>query len=1419
MFQNEYINSIFKESESVTLKGLVLAEWNFNDAENLLKIGNYRHRPLENLSKYKNIINSYDSNDSGNYYTDATNADIVVDGGYDDSDEPQLFTSIKEKEGQLFSLEDCFNKFRPRSGINKIQYFNNKYFHNSNSYLANRPRYYMSDKRDYFKYWSSYRTEDNIERGIAKNILNNKNYIDDVAPFVVYKNSIPVNRIVIKMQTNVGEINLGPFSTISENIEDPFYGYINQTTPSTWKVQVLNNDNWIDIISFDENSTRSNGKNIVGSDGHVELKYGLVVPSKYKDKFSLVDIILSTTLLPDTASYGDAYLVSDKYKSEIGVLYVYNGFDYDSFVPEYGWDLLENEIDKTSMVTELVDVMSYTNAGTSSISYKEFQYINGIRIVISTMNKFDSVFDLIELSPRLLVDITDNVTNYTINKSISDLSTNGLPVGQLLASTGNLELIDPDLSFNKNNTNSVVHKYLNNNVKFSFYESVETDDNIYQYIPLKKLYSDNIPQTDVKNGKTSIQLRDLYFYLEQINAPSLFLTNVSLSFVVSTLLDYTGFSNYIFKKIENEQELIIPFFFCNEEKNVAQVLNDLAISSQSSMFFNEENDLVVMSKNYTVPKLTDRVSDITLYGSKNNEINNKENILNAAIVDTKVLNSGKINYTTRYIQKTLGSIKQATLIDKEKTWIYKPTLLWEVSGKSNTKTVNESAASMSSYVLAAIPLGSSLSNEIPSISNNVLLNNTIDLGENIYWISNYNGYFYSNGEVIRYDAVEYSVSGIGNVWITNVEDYENYFSQLPFNGKMYPTGLIRIYTDLDYVEINGIKVLKEGDIVKHGRGQFETQVTNHYAGLNPYWTNENSVKGCNMYSEYLFADKELDKTVVVGAAGVSNAIAKQTTRTSIIKNFLSSSYTSEYDSKNSINKKSGNIQSSALVMTGPSFTFEQKPINYINYVYKPLDSKFKHFGTRLRIIGKVENNEVRGQTPIGSMTYYVVPGTDPSQNISIGGGSGGLGVMVNPTNNVGYYFEIAALTETNIDKYANGSTIANLMFYKIGKDSATDMAVPVKLWSGSTNILVDDGNFTGQYRMTGESNPTVYDLAVEYLDIGQTRKFYLYINNNIVAIVDDTNPLPIYNNMCLFTRGTSKIMFENIFALGSNYAKNVSENIDIPFNKIFNNQEITSNDAFRKYALSSVIQSTYLSGISPSEPPSYNFYFDEFGSIMRECAYFNVKFDKAYPALYSKISPTFNKIKGYTVSGFLPDAYGAEFLIFNATDTVLSLDETSGNYLRIQGVAFTQSTNHTLTVEDYYKENSNYIKTQYLDDQTIKSNTESKDKYNKLKISKSKYGTKEFTMDTPYIQSKDDAESLLGWIVNKTIDPKNAIGLDIFATPTIQLGDIVNIYYKNANDEDIIASENKRFVVYNIEYARSAQGPTMKLYCYEVADE
>jgi hypothetical protein len=227
-------------------------------------------------------------------------------------------------------------------------------------------------------------------------------------------------------------------------------------------------------------------------------------------------------------------------------------------------------------------------------------------------------------------------------------------------------------------------------------------------------------------------------------------------------------------------------------------------------------------------------------------------------------------------------------------------------------------------------------------------------------------------------------------------------------------------------------------------------------------------------------------------------------------------------------------------------------------------------------------------------------------------------------------------------------------------------------------------------------------------------------------------------------------------------------------------------------------------------------YFDEFGSIMRECAYFDIKYDRAYPALYAKISPTINKIKGYTISGFYADSYGAEFLIFNSTDSFLNLDASTGNYLKIQGITFTQDTTHELTVDEYFKKRGNLSDTQLNESSQIVSTLIEKEKFNDIKTSRMIYGNNEFTLDTPYIQTQDDAENLMGWIINKIMIPKKSIGLKIFATPTIQLGDIVKIDYKDSNNLNLITSENSRFIVYNIEYEKNINGPSMTIYLAEV---
>jgi hypothetical protein len=304
--------------------------------------------------------------------------------------------------------------------------------------------------------------------------------------------------------------------------------------------------------------------------------------------------------------------------------------------------------------------------------------------------------------------------------------------------------------------------------------------------------------------------------------------------------------------------------------------------------------------------------------------------------------------------------------------------------------------------------------------------------------------------------------------------------------------------------------------------------------------------------------------------------------------------------------------------------------------------------------------------------------------------------------------------------------------------------------------------------------------------------------------------------MALFTRGSSRVMFENIYALSENYSQNSVFTVGETLAASLAEGKINANESFRKYAMSGIIQSTYLSGISAQEPPKYNMYFEEFGSIMRECAYFDIRYNRAYPALYAQISPTFNRIKGYTTSGFNADSYGAEFLIFNATDKALSLDETTGNFLRIQGVTFTQDTTHELSVDEYFKKRGNLSDPEFKGDTLIYSPLVEKNKYDEIRQSRMLYGKNEFSIDSVYIQTQDDAEALMGWIINKVMHPKKSIGISLFSIPTLQLGDIVTVDYKDSDNINLVALDTARFVVYNIEYSRGNSGPNMSIYLSEV---
>ena len=1618
MFNSEELSSHLKYSHTIASNQAIWAEINMNQSYNIKRVGNYRYRPGSLDPQYGIIKSVYDELDEGRDYTGATDSDTVINAGFDDNDNPAFFISPKKKINLLYSLDDCFQPHRPRSGINKLLYLGvsgspegnlSQYVDSlttrgqsedpeylSTVNIARRPRYYMASRYDDFKYWTSYRTEvvenSTSEFGVSIYDDSGQYYIYDAAPFVVYEEKVPANRIVIKMQTNVGDVDNGPFRIGSEtNVQDPLYGEQHKTTPKRWAVQKLNENNqWVELISFSEFSTRLDGSPIIGSDGYVELEYGLSIPTGFQETFTFGGEIYSTDFLPDLAPYGYSFLYKES-EYDRGILYVSDGGNWQTFDATYSWGISEINITKNTKVVKKLSNPEFYTENEQSI-FREFDFISGLRIVVDTMNRANSTFDLIELSPRLVADITEKITDFSISKTLADLGNNSMPTGALLASTGTIQLFDEDLSFNENNvfddeTNlgSIVSKYVNSRIKFLFYDIVKNVSGFDYYIPIKTLYSESFPQVADTAATLSMQLRDMFFYLESKTSPEILLTNVSLSYAITVLLDNIGFSNYVFKRTQQDEELIIPFFFVGPNQSVAETLQQLAISSQSAMFFDEYNNFIVMSKNYILPSEEERPTNLVLYGQETVDEDGicLPNIINISSQEKKVYNGGEINYTTRYIQRSLGSINQAPYIDEYKTYVYKPVLLWEVAGEEMAKTINQAASSASGYSLSAMPLRTTLSADIPQYVDGEIVNNIMDFGENVYWLGNYNGYFYANGEIIRYDAVEYSVAGEGNVWIKNNQEYQQYFGRLAFNGKMYPTGRVRIYTNLQGTEVR-----------EHGRGQFGTEATEHPAGIDgTTWVLDSNVRGCIQNAkDYLFnTNKNLSYPLQLGTseAGNSKTVGENTytsqsyaiksSRNGVIKNFMANTNITEAETNYYKSALSGSVQSSALVFNGPSLPEELDPAEFVTYSYKQLEKPYRHFGTRMRIIGKIESGAGKNQTPIGAFDLYSpseLVSDDPSKQISISGGAGGLAFGLNKDTNVGYYFEIAALTQNTVSSYKNNSNqvtynidtgvqaqavndlvtitlnqqhdfnvgtrvivngltvsgnnrfngefpitaisqdrkqfqyeipsptvdsisvtaavgdgakvvytaeghrflagqvvnitgmsdssfnisnavitavtnpldpgndtftvastvtgsltdqtgtatyvpfngtttsggtvvrvldsdtfISNVFFYKIMSDDQGN-AIPEVLWRGLAEIIVDDGKFTTQSRLTTSEKTTVYDLSAEYLDVGTSRDFYLYINNKQVATVRDINPLPIYNNLALFVRGSSRVMFENVYAISEN--PGVGENyrsIQAPISKVFSDELITESEAINKYAISGMVQNTYLSGISSESDPIYTLYYDEFGTIMREAAYFDIKYDRAYPALYAKLAETINRVRGYTTSGFLAGAYGAEFLIFNAIDKNLNLDDTSGNYLRILGIAFTQNTTQSLKVDDFFKKNSNFADSLY----TGNSNPQEYQRmYNDIQNSRNKYGSNDFSITAQYVQTDSAAQSMMDWIIKKVMFPRKTIGVSVFATPHLQLGDIVTIDYVR-NDMPIISPTSTRYVVYHIENQKNQQ--------------
>jgi hypothetical protein len=237
---------------------------------------------------------------------------------------------------------------------------------------------------------------------------------------------------------------------------------------------------------------------------------------------------------------------------------------------------------------------------------------------------------VIEISPRLEIDLSDFLQSINISKTL-DSKSNGLPVSSTNANTAQLTLsgipalngnnIVPVLSSQSDSSATILSNMLRKGIKFyigfelnnySMLPGTNTN-NVNTYIPGGVFYSDTWDESDIDS--VSIQCFDISRYLQSVPAPD-YVANLKTVFdIVTNLLEMAGFTDYdydsLYKVCNNKAAPLDIFYYYNNSKDTTLIsaINKIFLPYQIAAFIDEYG---VMKFKGLHDMLTSTTSDISI---------------------------------------------------------------------------------------------------------------------------------------------------------------------------------------------------------------------------------------------------------------------------------------------------------------------------------------------------------------------------------------------------------------------------------------------------------------------------------------------------------------------------------------------------------------------------------------------------------------------------------------------------------------------------------------------------------------------------------------------------------------------------------------------------------------------------------------
>lgn len=1424
MLNYSSIRELYKSADSIQSNHLVIAEWNMN-----------KYSTIDKCGLYKN-------NDPAMSYPPAA-ADITSGKNiivYDDNS-----TKIDPQSYKFSQLESVFEPNRPDPGIVFIQNFPNTIFSGTNKNISvgslstASARFYLVSENETYDYYNSAKNLYLKDNKKQTGVTNSKGKISNVNPFVAYENEIMCNKIVIKVQNHMA-------------------------VPHKFSIDILvlqssNPDVWVWEKVYDESSSAS--ADFIS--GEFNLYFNGGTWSKNISRLNNFDELISDNPTQFKKIKGIRLNVNELACTQPSVL---------------------------------------NNQATENISFS---------------------LELIEISPRLEADVTSYVSSFNIESSLNDTTLFGLPVGSIVSGAGSVELSNEDGQFLFSSILST-NKMLNEDVKFSFYQKVyvppeySPGDETFN-IPLGVLFSSRWNIGD--DYSVTVNLEDGTKFLRQLSAPDIIVPSYCpLSTIILMLLDNVGVTGYEFKKssdsmVHDKEDIIIKNFFCKKEQTVLEVLEQLAIGTQCSMYYDVSGKLNVLTKE----KLTQNVRkdssssvEVSInpdpktyvwynniwfkYSGKQEDLPpgttwTYDNDLQFWISDDHPLppqspgtdfwfimddkydeSDAEYSFINNYVSNvsTISEEKINPITDGDITYHYygpKKIPLSANLANNQNKLFNQLAIDqfpMNSLALSNFDYGTTIlwkpaddtsavlgaANIIKDITDKRLTtlygdknyaasseNDAIrkmfndndkktdehrqsliiylDINEGLT-ISGFEGFILIDREYIKYRGKLYYVAGTGGVFGYRIIFSEEEFNQLTVSLDKGDSIIFRgLVVDVVFNKPEKNDNKYDFKIIGDGRGKFNSDVEKHFAsveqsdGIEPEKrfkltlgesSNYKTPGALSATSRFNFFEKGRYKSLMkvlgtlppqtlstyLGFLKISGPTGPKEDANALLSILSASSSKSTLDRLEKINKQVDLTIPKIPNAENPEKFDEDK--SFHDYVY--LNGERSIYGQKITL--PFAPNFLTTRMRLFSPRKRIFENQEiMSTNSSIAG----IGFGLNE-NGEGYYLEVES-AGSGKQFVEENAFLNNLRFYKVylSKDKKGKVVyTPELLLKESVGAFTVYDTAVEVIKYDDKSMDPVFELDIEIKQYKNAMVYTIYYGDIKIGSYTEKIGEAININsrtIFMFVRNDSQAIYEYISAAAKPFRGDPGS--------YFRGREI-----FEKRMEQGIIpvNKSFLF----RDDDNILFYFNDFGKLARQVKEYDVRFTA--PALTSVLIDVSRINPDYLIKKYVPTAFGAKIVVVNTSSGPITLDDEATRPLYVVGVALEELNSGIITA-----------KTIYGDDD------ENDEQLNKLRKSDREkniaiYGEQTFSLDNQFIQTNDQALSLMRWILQHCNRQRLKLSMEIFENPLLELGDKVKIYDKTRgyyiNNQPFFGE--KTFTVSSISRSVNDSGPVMNITLIEVGE-